>query len=134
MNQSDTIKEASGGGEVTGQYAPTNALLTPEYEPRSTHKERKRDETNLSDLGTPVPGQSHVVEPEGGGRIAFEPKDVARQLIRDKIGNVKPPKNKGTLFDRDRSGKPIVKGLDTPETAKIRRDNSDKVREILSTI
>lgn len=137
MNKSNDIVEAAGGGEITGQYAPTNDLLTPEYEPRTTHKERRGKETKLSDLGRPVPGQSPVAEPEGEtseNRMVFEPKDVAERIIRGKFGRVTAPEKKGTLFDRDQSGKPVIKGMDTPDVAKARRDNSTKVREILKTI
>lgn len=47
------IIEAAGGPEVTGMYAPTNALLKPEFEPKRSRdfkpkEDEATDETRLN--------------------------------------------------------------------------------------
>lgn len=128
---STKVEEAVGGPDVTGQYAPTNQLLTPEYEPPSTHVEVPDEETQLSDLGRPVPGQSPVGEPEGD--TEFDPRSVAERIIQDNVGRVRAPEKKGSLFARDKAGKPIIKGIDSPDLAKAKQEKSNRVRDILKT-
>lgn len=137
------VEEAAGGGEVTGQYAPTNSLLKPEYEPPSRHARDPGTETDgenvdmsrLSDLGRPVPGPGTYSEPEGSDtyeiNMGFDPRDIAEKIIKDKIGSVKSPEKKGSLFKRDKDGKAIVDGIDSPELARERKEKSARVKEIL---
>ena len=139
------VEEASGGGEVTGQYAPTNSLLKPEYEPPRSHAKApgtEKDDGNidmsrLSDLGRPVPGPGTDPEPEGSDTyeisMGFDPRSVAEKIIKDKVGSVKAPEKKGSLFKRDRDGKAIVDGIDSPEMARERKEKSARVKEILKT-
>lgn len=136
------INEAAGGGEVTGQYAPTNSLLKPEYEPPRSHAkapgtEKDDEHIELSDLGRPVPGQTTDVQPEGSNAHdlagEFDPREVAERIIKDKVGDIKRPINKGSLFDRDKDGRPVIKGLDTPEQRRARIEKSARVKEILKT-
>lgn len=139
------VEEASGGGTVTGQYAPTNDLLKPEYEPPSSHAKApgtEKDDENidmsrLSDLGRPVPGPSTDPEPEGSDtyeiNMGFDPRDIAEKIIKDKMGSIKAPETKGSLFTRGADGKPIVDGIVTPEQARLRKEKSARVKEILKT-
>jgi hypothetical protein len=134
---SQEVTEASGGGEVTGQFAPTNDLLKPEYEPPSSHAKapgtEKDDElidkTKLSDLGRVRPGEgtadSDIEE--------FDPRTIADTIIKDRIGSVARPDKKGSLFKRDKDGKPMVDGIDTPEQARDRKEKSARVKQILGT-
>lgn len=144
-SKKEVVKEASGGGEVTGQYAPTNDLLKPEYEPPSSHAKApgtEKDDENidmsrLSDLGRPVPGPGTDPEPEGSDTVkivtGFNPRDIAKNIIKDKMGSVKAPEKKGTLFKRGADGKPIVDGIVTPEQERLRKEKSARVKEILKT-
>lgn len=139
------VEEASAGPEVTGQYAPTNGLLKPEYEPPRSHAKApgtEKDDENIdmsriSDLGRPTPGESTDHEPEGSDtseiNAGFDPRSIAERIVKDKFGSVKPPERKGSLFKRGKDGKPIVDGIDTPEMARERKEKSERVKEILKT-
>lgn len=130
-NEKQTVSEASGGADVLGQYAPTNQLLTPEYEPPVTHVDVPDKESQLSALGRPTPGQSPVAEPEGDAE--FDPRSVAERIIQDNVGKVKAPEKKGSLFARGKDGKPLIKGIDSPDVARARQEKSARVRDILKT-
>lgn len=141
------VEEASGGGEVTGQYAPTNDLLKPEYEPPRSHAKapgtEKDDERidheklEISDFGNPVPGQTTDVQPEGSNSHdlvgEFDPREVAERIIKGKMGSIKRPQTQGSLFKRGKDGKAIVDGIDSPEVARERAEKSARVKEILRT-
>lgn len=146
VKQEDTVsqpvEEASGGGEVTGQYAPTNALLKPEYEPPRSHMkqpgtEKDDEHIDITALGLPVPGQTTDVQPEGSNSHElvgeFDPREVAERIIKDKVGAVKRPQARGTLFKRDGAGKPLIDGIDTPDQKRAREEKSARVKEILKT-
>lgn len=141
----DEDKPVEEGGEITGQYAPTNDLLKPEYEPPTSHAKApgtEKDDENidmskLSDLGRPVPGMGASTEPEGSEtyeiNMGFDPRSIAKRIIQDKMGGVKAPEKKGSLFKRGKDGKAIVDGIDSPETARERKEKSARVKEILKT-
>lgn len=146
VKQDDTpsqeVKEASAGPEVTGQFAPTNDLLKPEYEPPRSHAkapgtEKDDERIDVSDLGIPRPGEGTDSEPEGSDtheRIGeFNPRDIADKIIKDKVGNIKRPTTKGSLFKRDGDGKPVVDGILSPEQKRIRAEKTARVKEILKS-
>lgn len=41
------FQEASGGPEITGQYAPTNQLLKPEFEPKQARGNIPKDDEHV---------------------------------------------------------------------------------------
>lgn len=139
-------EEASGGPEVTGQYAPTNGLLKPEYEsPRShmkapgTEKDDERYvELELSDLGEPVPGPSTDHQSDGSNTLTpekdFDPREVAAQIVKSRVGAAKRPDRKGSLFARDNEGKPVVVGLETPDQKRAREEKEATIKNILRSI
>lgn len=147
VKQDDTpVEEASGGPEVTGQYAPTNDLLKPEYEPPRSHAkapgtekdDERNDELELSDLGEPVPGPSTDHQPEGSINITadkeFDPRKVAEEIVKSKVGSVKRPDRKGSLFMRDKEGKPVVAGIETPDQKRAKEEKEAAVKDILRSI
>lgn len=133
----ETINEASGGGEVTGQYAPTNDLLAPEYEPPSSHAKapgtEKDDELidtkKLSNLGRVLPGEGTA----DTDIDTYNPRDVAANIVKNALGKVKRPSTKGTLFKRDGDGNVVVEGILTHDQKRAREEKSARVREILKT-
>ena len=152
----DLQETTSGGGEITGRYAPTNALLKPEEDP--TENGRMRGNTSVNDeytdkdrlsldtaedLGssiTPNNGARAYQQEDGKprkGKIMpseeeeFNPKKIADEIMKDTIGKTKNPTTKGTLFKRDVSGKAIIKGLDSAKTIQTLKDNAKKVKDIL---
>lgn len=134
--EKEVVTEASGGGEVTGQYAPTNDLLKPEYEPPRSHAKapgtEKDDEfidkKKLSDLGSKVvPGEGT----EDSDIETFDPRQVAADLIKSKFGRIQKPTVKGSLFKRDGQGKVVVETAD--DRRKAKEERSAKVREILKS-
>lgn len=135
------VKEAAGGGEVTGQYAPTNGLLKPEEEPlQSTVKtaQAEKDDQQI-DLEKLASIASHVVPGETTDPTPdvdldeFDPKRVAENIVKSTVGRVEKPSRKGSLFERDPGGKPLVRGLDKPHTKAIKQANAAKVKEILGS-
>lgn len=139
IREKETLKEASGGIEVTGQYAPTNALLKPEYQPPQSHAKApgtEKDDENIdrsklkgmADLGTPVPGTGTDDSDMEG---AFDPTKVAIDIIKTRIGHLTKPYVKGRLFARDAEGKPMVEGFYTAEQKQQVKERSDKIKAIL---
>lgn len=59
------------------------------------------------------------------------PAEVAARIVSQVMGQIRKPETKGTLFDRDASGKPIVKGLEDPKTRAKQLERSQKVRDVL---
>lgn len=148
----EKVEEASGGGEITGQYAPTNALLNPEFEPRRPRQDTRGsgkapgterddehiDKTQLFDLGAPTPGPGTDSVPIGTDtpviiRSEFNPKDIADQIVKSTVGSLKKPETKGSLFNRGKDGKTVISGIDTPDQIRVRKEKSDRVREILGS-
>jgi hypothetical protein len=145
------VKEASGGGEITGQYAPTNGLLKPEFPPPQSHvkvgQAEKDDEhidhTKLDDIASHVvPGETTDPEPQHGNNVAdevlddevndFDPKRVAEDIVRNTFGTgLTRPQKPGSLFGRRADGSAIVEGLDTPAEKIAKAAKATKVREIL---
>lgn len=128
--------------EITGQYAPTNGLLTPEEDPMhssvKTADAMKNDEhinhARIEDISSSVlPGETTDPEPQVGNNEEeeFDPRRVADTIVKSTFGSVKKPETRGTLFARDKSGKPVVKGLDTPANKAAKAANAAKVKEIL---
>lgn len=133
-----TVKEGSGSGgpEVTGQYAPTNGLLVPEEPPVETHHPIHPQEDNDIDYANLPDIASEVIPGEGTDDNAmgqeFDPKNIAKSIVSNTIGNIKRPERPGSLFAKNETGKPIIPGLDDEETAKKKQDQDQKIRKILS--
>jgi hypothetical protein len=148
--------QGGGGGEVTGRYAPTNALLKPEADP--TENGRMRGDTSVNDEFTDEdrlsldkvediasairPGEGRAYQQEDGkdreGKIAaeeeeFDPKKVADNIMKSALGNLPKSTTKGTLFKRDSSGKTVIKGLEDTKTKEKLKGNAKKVSDILKS-
>lgn len=133
----ETITEASGGGEVTGQFAPTNDLLKPEYKPPDSHAKAPGTEKDnefvqkkkLSDLGkmTPREGTADTdIDSE------FDPRQAVADAIKTKFGKIQKPTVKGSLFKRDEFGNAVVETA--ADRLKVKEERSAKVKEILKDI
>lgn len=129
--------------EITGQYAPTNALLKPEFPPPQSHVKAGQgddDAIDMDDLADHVvPGETTDPEPQKGNNVAdegdeddFDPKRVAENIVRSTFGGqLTRPSKPGSLFGRRADGSPIVEGLDTPAEKVAKANKAAKVREIL---
>lgn len=148
------VKEAMGGGEVTGQFAPTNDLLKVEEDPTFTHSNVKtaqavKDDTSIDldrldpdheELDTAeeiadevLPGSGEQY-PQDDEKEEFDPKKVAENILHQTIGlgvSNRGMEKKGSLFNRDADGKIIVQGLESPLQREHRDERDRKVREIL---
>ncbi len=94
------VKEAAGGPEITGQYAPTNALLKPEEDPTATQSHVKMaqaalddqyiDKARLDDITDedPIPGEGEqYTQDDGKGEWTddeIEPEEDAVRFDLDK--------------------------------------------------
>jgi hypothetical protein len=151
--------QGGGGGEITGMYAPTNSLLKPEEDPTkngrmkgdSSVNDEFIDKDRLSldkaeDLGTLSPGEGRAYQQEDGkgrngkivppGEVEGEqdtPRAIEDEEFDPKDSKVAKAIKKGTLFKRDSSGKPVIKGIHTPEAKQRLKDNASKVKDILKT-
>lgn len=134
--EKEVVTEASGGPDVTGQFAPTNDLLKPEYEPPASHAKAPGTEKDnelvqkkkLSDLGkvTPREGtEDSDIDDE------YDPRQVAADLIKSKFGKMQKPAVKGSLFKRDEQGNAIVETA--ADRLKVKEERSAKVKEILKS-
>lgn len=151
------VKEAaSGGGEITGQYAPTSDLLQPEEDPAGTESHVKVaqaalddqyvDAARLEDITDEViPGEG-VQYPQDDGKdesevesneesTKFDPKDVAESIIQQTLGlgvSHRGVEKRGSLFKRDADGKIIVPGLENPKQKQELAERERRVKEILT--
>lgn len=150
------VKEAAGGSEVTGQYAPTNDLLKPEEDPTVTQSSVKVaqaelddqyiDKSRLDDITDEViPGEGDQYAQDDGkddtdeinqdeGATKFDPKSVAESIIQQTIGlgvSHRGSEKRGSLFNRDADGKIVVPGLENPAQKKALAEREQRVKEIL---
>lgn len=153
------VTEASGGSEITGQYAPNNSLLTPEENPEDTHGKVKVAQAEVDDefinkvrLGDitdeePIPGTGRDYpqddEKEENTEIVnnlvaktkpiqnFDPNKVAETILQTTIGKHSIPSLRGSLFKRDADGKIIVSGLESPKQLQEKAIREQKVKDIL---
>lgn len=131
--------------EITGQYAPTNGLLKPEFPPPESHvktaqAEKDDQAIDMDKLASHVtPGETTDPEPQKGNNVAdegdeeeFDPRRVAEDIMRNVFGTgLTRPEKPGSLFGRRADGSPIVEGLDTPAEKIAKAAKAAKVREIL---
>lgn len=148
------VKEAMGGGEITGQFAPTNDLLKVEEDPTFTHSHLKTAQAakddqaidldkldpeheeldtaeEITDEVLPGSGEQY---PQDDGKEEFDPKKVAENILHQTIGigvSNRGVEKKGSLFKRDAEGKIIVPGLESPAQLEIKEERERKVKEIL---
>lgn len=143
------VSEAMGGGEVTGQFAPTNGLLVPEEDPSFTHSNVKTaqaekddqfidyDELNdevIDDIADEVVPGEGIQYRQSDGKQPFNPKDVAKDIIRKTMGSsaaATAPTKKGSLFARDGDDKAIVPGLESRKQQLDKDERTRRVHEIL---
>lgn len=141
-----TIKEASGGPEVTGQYAPTNSLLSPEENPEDTQGHVKVaqaelddqfiDDARLDDITDeePIPGEGEQYPQDDGKEDEFDSRKIAENIVKTiGLGNFhqEQSEKKGSLFKRDANGKIIVPGLENPDQKRKMMEREKKIRDIL---
>lgn len=154
------VKEAAGGPEITGQFAPTNALLKPEEDPTATQGHVKVaqaelddqyiDKARLDDITDedPIPGEGNQY-PQDDGKGEWdddeiEPEEDAVKFNMDEIVEaiLKQPAELGTsprgvglkrssLFKRDADGKLIVPGLENEKQKRELADREQRVKDIL---
>lgn len=134
----DVVDPQKVEAQYSSDASPTNQLLTPEFDPaRGSVKtgnasvlDQFVEPTTLDDLADVVtPGDDVQTAPDE----PYDPKRVAESILKSTVGSVQAPTTKGTLFARDAvTGKPKIKGLDTPAERAAREANAKKVKDILS--
>lgn len=146
------IDEASGGPEVTGQYAPTNGLLKKEEDPTITQGHVKTAQAELDDQfiekeklddivdeirpgeGKQYP-QDDEKEDEYEDEDDFDPRKVAESIIQQTVGlGVSFRGNgekKGSLFQRDIDGKVLIPGLETASQKQNIAEREKRIRDAL---
>ena len=133
--EDEPVKEAAGGGEITGQQQITNTLLVPEEEPKQSGPTRPQEDENidhskLNDIASSsVPGQG---TDDSGMAAVFDPKTAAAEIVARTIGRVQRPDKQGSLLPR-RDGKTAIPGLEDAATQKVQQTKAAKVRDILKT-
>lgn len=140
VRQEPDEKKDEEDEEITGQYAPTNALLKPEFPPPETHVANKDDEhvdySKIDAISSEVvPGEGDPYPPRApdeGDEDDFDPRRVAESIVRKTFGSgAAKPATQGTLFKRDKDGKTVIEGLDSPAGKAEKALKAAKVREIL---
>lgn len=139
------VKESAGGGEITGQFAPTNDLLQVEEDPEAGESHVKVaqaelddqyiDQTRIDDIADEIqPGEGKQYAQDDGKEDEFDPKKVAESILQQSFGlgvSHRGVEKRGSLFKRDASGKAIVPGLENPAQKKALTERDQKVKEIL---
>lgn len=90
------LTEAGGGADVTGMYAPTNGLLSPEEDPFFTYGKVKTifadtddefiDKNKLDNIAKDVVPGDGVEYPQRDGKNGFDARDIAARIIRNTSG------------------------------------------------
>lgn len=138
----DEPKKDEEDEQITGQYAPTNGLLKPEYAPPQSHvktpnAEKDDQHIDMSKLASHVvPGETTDPEPQDDGKdegdeVGFDPARIAEQIVRSTVDQIEKPTSSGVLFRRRADGSPIVEGIDTSKDAAAKRAKASRVKEIL---
>jgi len=128
----------AAGAVGGGQSSPNNKLLVPEFPPKETHVEDPDDDEESHDIEDVFPGR---VTPGDTGMTAdniaqsdnkgdFNAREIARQIVKDRLKVEKSSGKKGFLFNRV-NDKAVVEGLDSNEVKKMRTDKAAKVKQIL---
>ena len=130
-------ERAPGTGDITGYVAPTNKLLKPEFPPKQTHVEEPDEEDkDIADVvgaSSVTPGDIGMTadnrkQPDGKG--AFDAREIAQRIVKDKVKAKKPTGKGGFLFNRV-GNKTVVEGLESKEVKKVLDDRAQKVKDIL---
>lgn len=151
-NDLDSLKEAAGGGEITGQYAPTNDLLQPEEDPAAGEShvkvaqamayDEQIDKSRLDDITDedPIPGEGNQY-PQDDGKddediesTLFDPIKVAETIVQQTMGlgiSQRGVEKKGSLFSRDSNGKIVIPGLKTVHQRQQLAERERKIKELL---
>jgi hypothetical protein len=140
------------GPDSMGYAPPSNAHLTPEFEPETVHTSSAKtpgteaddeqiDHSRLDDIASSVtPGETTDPEPQQGRVLPndtdteeeeFDPRQIAQTIVKNTFGSIQKPEKKGALFKRDASGKAVISGIDTPEEKAMKAAKAAKVRDIL---
>lgn len=116
------ITEASGGPDVTGQVAPTNNLLVPEFPPQLDNSkagtiDRPEDEDTDEERLFGSDNQKRSVD--------IAPSMLEQLVHRIMGGQVTKPSKPGKLFAHETKKKQLK---------ETQQQNSDKVRRILNEL
>ena len=147
VSNKTTVKEDSR--YIAGETSPTTTLLSPESDPSVDQSvdvenpgmfdvtpdeeilpdEEENDLTysaSITIVQTPDNTTSTISE--------FDPKQVAADIIKRKMGSISRPASPGKLFNRTSKGQAVIAGLETPTTKQQLTDKEAKVREILNSV
>lgn len=136
-----------------GELSPTNQLLRPEFDPareqgnvkigNASVYDQLVDKTKIEDISSSVtPGETTDPEPQHGNNVAdegdeeiFDPRRVAETIVHQTLGaGMIKPEKPGTLFKRDRSGKAVIDGIESPEVRAAKAKKAQRVRDILNPL
>ncbi len=134
-NAEEQVKEGAEAADITGQYAPTNGLLKPEYEPKRSSA--KTPQLEPMDELIDIEELTNDIIPGSGKQYAQsdEKREMSARDIINKVLNhskLKHIERKGKLFARDASGNVIVSGLETPAQKEAIRAINQKVKDIIN--
>lgn len=134
---------AQSSGTASSSTVPTNKLLVPEFKPEDTTKNIPNKESDeLEDdpsktLGKVMPTVKETVVPvipkaQTEPATEFNPESIAKNLVEKHI-RVSIPTTKGSLFNRGKDGKTIVKGFESEEVKAAQKQKADKVKNLLKS-
>lgn len=69
--------------------------------------------------------------PQSDGKDGFDARRIADQIIKDRMGNIKTPEKRGSLFTRGPDGKPLITGLESQSVKDEQARKAAAVRDIL---
>lgn len=131
-------------GEVTGMYAPTNGLLSPEENPEYDESNVKIPHTEKDDELVNKARLWKITdkEPTPGTGASYPEEDIDDDLTDTDIDPTKVveailltkhtlPISQGSLFKRDADGKAIVPGLESVSQKQARIIKEQKIKDIL---
>jgi len=141
------LTETAGGPQITGRYAPTNALLKPEEDPTENGRMRSIASVNdeftdperleldkINDISSEHPLGDGKQYPQEDGKDDEEARVIADRIIQGRSGKLPAPEKKGTLFPRTPEGKLNIRGLENPDVRAEKARKAEKVRDILKSI
>lgn len=126
--------------DIPGNPGPTNQLRLEKNPTEEDYHKNRKDETGKDSVSIDqiashvIPGDTNVDNMTPPEEEPFDPRKVASNLIKSKLGTLRSPNVKGTLFTRTPSGKTRINGLEDAKTQQELDTKASKVKEILNSI
>lgn len=96
-----------------------------------TIPEQHGGQVDMTDTLTPSNSLLTTEFPPEDDNKESDPEKIAQKIVQETLGKNVKPSNPGFLFERTRSGKVLVEGIDNPELLRQKLETSERVKKIL---